>query len=72
MGGLEGPDLVGEVPAYNPEDNFNRVRTSGGVPWEYAVEALDRLATFAQTPAEDAPNAPIDDQLASEVIRTAP
>ena len=72
MGGLEGPDLVGEVPAYNPEDNFNRVRSSGGVPWEFAVEALDRLATFAQTPAEDAPNAPIDDQLASEVIRTAP
>jgi outer membrane protein len=72
MGGLEGPDLVGEVPAYNPEDNFNRVRSSGGVPWEHAVEALDRLATFPETPARDEPNAPIDDQLAAEVIRTAP
>lgn len=72
MGGLEGPDLVGEVPAYNPEDNFNRVRRSGGVPWEYAVEALDRFATFPETPARDEPNAPIDDELASEVIRTAP
>ena len=72
MGALEGPDLVGEVPAYNPEDNFNRVRRSGGVPWEYAVEALDRFATFPETPARDEPNAPIDDELASEVIRTAP
>lgn len=72
MGGLEGPDLVGEVPAYNPENNFNRVRTAGGVPWEYLVEGLDRLATFPQTPAHDEPNAPIDDQLSSEVIRTAP
>jgi len=72
MGGLEGPDLVGEVPAYDPEDNFNRVRRSGGVPWEYAVEALDRFATFPETPARDEPNAPIDDELASEVIRTAP
>jgi len=72
MGGLEGPDLVGDVPAYNPETNFNRVRRSGGVPWEYAVEGLDRLATFPVQPAHDEPNAPIDDQLANEVIRTAP
>lgn len=72
MGGLEGPDLVGEVPAYDPSDNFNRVRRAGGVPWEGAVEGLDRLATFPQTSAPDEPNAPIDDQLASEIIRTAP
>lgn len=72
MGALEGPDLVGEVPAYNPADNFNRVSRRGTVPWEFAVEALDRAATFPVTPAQDAPNAPIDDQLASEVIRTAP
>jgi outer membrane protein len=72
LGGLEGPDLVGEVPAYDPADNFSRVRSAGGVPWERAVEGLDRLATFRQTPAPDEPNAPIDDQLASEIIRTAP
>ena len=72
LGGLEGPDLVGEVPAYNPDDNFNRVRASGAVPWEFLVEGLDRLATFPASPAHDEPNAPIDDQLSSEVIRTAP
>jgi len=72
LGGLEGPDLVGEVPAYNPDDNFNRVRSSGGVPWEHLVEGLDRLATFPETPARDEPNAPIDDQLSAEIIRTAP
>ncbi len=72
MGALEGPDLVGDVPAYDPEANFERRARSGSVPWEFAVEALDRAATFPETPARDEPNAPIDDQLASEVIRTAP
>jgi outer membrane protein len=72
LGGLEGPDLVGDVPAYNPDDNFNRVRRAGGVPWEPLVEGIDRLATFPQTPARDEPNAPIDDQLSAEIIRTAP
>ncbi|WP_035304003.1 TolC family outer membrane protein [Brevundimonas aveniformis] len=72
IGGLEGPDLVSEVPAYNPDANFNRVRRAGGVPWEGLVEGLDRLATFPVTPAPDEPNAPIDDQLSSEIIRTAP
>ena len=60
------------MPAYDPEANFERRARSGSVPWEFAVEALDRAATFPETPARDEPNAPIDDQLASEVIRTAP
>lgn len=72
LGGLEGPDLVGDVPPYNPEANFDRVRTAGGVPWEHLVEGLDRLATFSEVPARDEPNAPVDDQLAAEIIRTAP
>src|SRR5690606_33332090 len=33
MGALEGPDLVGDIPAYNPEDNFDRVSARGSVPW---------------------------------------
>lgn len=72
MGNLEGPDLVGDVPAYDPDTNFNRVSRSGSVPWEHAIEALDRFATFGVTAAEDLPNAPIDDQLNSEIVRTAP
>lgn len=72
IGALEGPDLVDEVPVYDPAENFNRVRTRSAVPWEGAIEALDRVAAPAIQPADDQPDAPIDVQLKSEIIQTAP
>lgn len=72
VGALEGPDLVGDVPAYNPEANFTRVARRGTVPWEFLVEGLDRTISLGSGGWVDEPNAPVDDQLNAEVIRTAP
>lgn len=72
MGRLEGPDLEPGVELYDPEANFNRVRNRGALPWDGVVETLDRLAAPPIVPAQDAPDAPIDQQLKGEVIQTAP
>jgi len=44
MGDLEARNLAPSVPTYDPAKNFNQVKHSWGwVPWEYGVEALDRV-----------------------------
>ncbi len=72
MGRLEGPDLDATLSAYDPAANYDRVRGRGGLPWDGIVEAIDRLASPGVVPANDAGDAPIDAQLKSEVVRTAP
>ncbi|WP_374274936.1 TolC family outer membrane protein [Brevundimonas sp.] len=71
MGQLSGASLA-PVEAYDPADNFQRVRNRGAVPWEFLVESLDRIAAPAIVPANDQEDAPVDAQLKSEVIQTAP
>lgn len=72
MGKLEGPDLDPSLEAYDPTDNYNRVRNRGALPWDGVIESIDRIAAPPIVPANDAADAPIDEQLKSEVIQTAP
>lgn len=72
MGRLEGQDLDASIPVYDPADNYNHVRNRGGLPWDGLVEAIDRIAAPSIMPANDAADAPIDTQLKSEVVQTAP
>ena len=72
MGRLEGPDLDGTLVAYDPAANYNRVRNRGALPWDGLVEALDRIVAPPIVPANDAADAPIDAQLKSEIVQTAP
>ena len=72
MGRLEGADLDPGIDAYNPEDNYNAVRVRGALPWDGLIEAIDRIAAPPVVPAANAPDAPIDAQLKSEVVLTAP
>ncbi|MEJ6790612.1 TolC family outer membrane protein [Brevundimonas sp. BR2-1] len=72
MGRLEGPDLDASIQAYDPADNYNRVRNRGSLPWDGLIESIDRIAAPSIMPANDAADAPIDTQLKSEVVQTAP
>lgn len=72
MGRLEGPDLDVSLVAYDPADNYNRVRNRGALPWDGVIEAIDRIAAPPIVPANDAEDAPIDARLKSEITRTAP
>ncbi|WP_292082947.1 MULTISPECIES: TolC family outer membrane protein [unclassified Brevundimonas] len=72
MGRLGGPNLDPAIEVYDAEANYDAVRNRGGLPWDGAVEALDRVASPVITPAADAEDAPIDTQLKSEIVRTAP
>ena len=72
MGRLEGADLDAALTVYDPAANYNRVRNRGGLPWDGIVETIDRLAAPPVVPANDAADAPIDTQLKSDVIMTAP
>ena len=72
MGRLEGADLDADLTAYDPAANYNRVRNRGGLPWDGIVEAIDRIASPGVMPANNAEDAPIDAQLKSEVVQTAP
>ena len=72
MGRLEGTDLDAAMTVYDPTSNYNRVRSRGGLPWDGIVEAIDRIASPGVVPANDAEDAPIDTQLKSEVVQTAP
>ena len=72
MGRLEGRHLDSSLDVYDPAANFQRVRNRGGLPWEGVIEAIDRIAAPSIMPANDQVDAPIDTQLKSEVVRTAP
>jgi len=72
MGRLEGADLDPTIEVYDPAANYQRVRNRGALPWDGVVESIDRLAAPAIIPATDVEDAPIDAQLKSEVVRTAP
>ena len=72
MGRLGGPNLNPTLDVYDPTDNYNAVRNRGALPWDGAIEALDRVASPPILPAADAPDAPIDTRLKGEVIQTAP
>jgi outer membrane protein len=72
MGRLEGQDLDAAMTVYDPAANYNRVRNRGALPWDGIVEAIDRIAAPGVMPANDAEDAPIDAQLKSEVVQTAP
>ena len=72
MGRLEGADLDAALTVYDPAANYNRVRNRGGLPWDGIVETIDRLAAPSLVPANDAADAPIDTQLKSDVVMTAP
>ncbi len=72
MGRLEGPDLDAALTVYDPATNYNRVRNRGGLPWDGLLEVIDRIAAPGVVPADDAADAPIDTQLKSEVMQTAP
>ncbi|CAN7176813.1 TolC family outer membrane protein [Brevundimonas sp. LjRoot202] len=72
MGRLEGADLDPTLTVYNPADNYERVRNRGALPWDGLIEAIDRVVAPPIVPANDAADAPIDRQLKSEIIQTAP
>ncbi|MBU1347516.1 MAG: TolC family outer membrane protein [Alphaproteobacteria bacterium] len=72
MGRLSGEDLSPGIEIYDPAENAARVRNRGGLPWDGLVESLDRIASPPVTPANDTEDAPIDAQLKSELIQTAP
>ena len=72
MGRLEGADLDPTLTIYDPADNYDRVRNRGALPWDGLVEAIDRVVAPPIVPANDAADAPIDQQLKSEIVRTAP
>ena len=60
------------LEAYDAKANYDRVRNRGALPWDGVIEALDRVASPPVVDADDAPDAPIDAQLKSEVVETAP
>lgn len=72
MGRLEGQDLDAALEVYDSSRNYERVRNRGALPWDALVESIDRVGAPGVVPANDAVDAPIDQQLKSEVIQTAP
>jgi outer membrane protein len=72
MGRLEGADLDPTLTLYDPADNYDRVHNRGALPWDGLLEAVDRIVAPPIMPATDAPDAPIDQQLKSEIVQTAP
>lgn len=72
MGRLQGPQLVASVEAYDPAANAAAVRFRGALPWDPAIEALDRIAAPPVTPAADAEDAPVDTQLKSATAAASP
>ena len=71
MGVLEAASLA-EVETYDPTSNYERVRNRGGLPWDFVVETLDRVAAPAVRATPAGESAPIDRDLSAEVVRTAP
>ena len=72
MGRLDIVVLAPGAEVYDPAVNYERVRNRGSLPWEGAIEALDRIAAPQIVPTPDAPDAPIDQRLKGDVIQTAP
>ncbi|CAN5272530.1 TolC family outer membrane protein [soil metagenome] len=72
MGRLGGGDLDPTIALYDPASNSDSVRGRGALPWDGVLEAIDKIASPPVTPATDAPDAPIDEQLKSDIIKTAP
>lgn len=72
MGRLSGEDLVPNIEVYDAAGNSERVAGRGGLPWDGALDALDRVSAPELTAAEDGPVASVDEQLDGEVVRTAP
>jgi outer membrane protein len=72
MGRLDIAVLAPGTEVYDPAANYQRVRNRGALPWEGAIEALDRIAAPQIVPTPDAPDAPIDERLKGDVIQTAP
>ena len=72
MGRLEGADLDPTIELYDPAANGDAVAFRGALPWDGIVESIDRIASPVVTPAQDQPDAPIDTQLKSDIIKTAP
>jgi len=72
MGRLDIAVLAPGTEVYDPAANYQRVRNRGALPWEGAIEALDRIAAPQIVPTPDAPDAPIDERLKGVVIQTAP
>lgn len=72
MGRLEGADLDPTLTVYDPAANYQRVRNRGALPWDGLIETIDRILAPPIVPANDAVDAPIDQQLKSEIVQTAP
>ena len=63
MGLLEAAQLTpGNVEIYNPAKNFNRVKMTGMVPWEYLPDALDHLTSPPLQHLPPPPTATLQDQ----------
>ena len=72
MGRLEGGDLDPTIALYDPVSNADSVRGRGALPWDGVLETIDKIASPPVMPAADAPDAPIDEQLKSDIVKTAP
>lgn len=72
MGRLEGPNLVPSLEAYDAAANTDAVRGRGALPWDGVLEAIDRIAAPPVTPTPQGVQAPIDTQLQSDIVKTAP
>ncbi|QTC92043.1 TolC family outer membrane protein [Brevundimonas goettingensis] len=72
MGRLEGPNLVPSLEAYDAAANTDAVRGRGALPWDGVLETIDRIAAPPVTPTPQGVQAPIDTQLQSDIVKTAP
>lgn len=72
MGRLEGPNLVPSLEAYDAAANTDAVRGRGALPWDGVLETIDRIAAPQVTPTPQGAQAPIDTQLQSDIVKTAP
>lgn len=63
MGLLEAGLLEpGGVELYDPAKNFNRVKMTGMVPWEFLPDALDHLSSPPLQRLPSSPTTPVPDQ----------
>jgi outer membrane protein len=72
MGRLGGANLDPSIELYDAAANADSVRGRGALPWDGVLESLDKIASPPVTPSVDTPDAPIDTQLKSDIIKTAP
>ena len=60
MGRLEIRYLNADLPPYDPERNFDRVRNKGWTPIDPVVWALDGVGKPVTGPAQETTSAPVD------------